>query len=203
GVVNGHAPHTADASAAAEVVQAVPRFSYTMIDAPSEVRELPRARGAILVTDDETDVADAVLARLSEEGVRGVRIRCGAGCRQDAADAWTLDVADSGAVQQLADRFRQGDIDVAGIVHLLPLRTETRFEDLDVDGWDRCNRQQVKGLFHLARAFAADIRQAGEGGAAWVIAVTKLGGGLGSTADAQTALLPSQGGIAGLIKTLA
>src|SRR5262249_17368088 len=62
---------------------------------------------------------------------------------------------------------------------------------------------ELKGLFLLAKAAAADLENAAKAGGASLIAATALGGRFGSGGCTNLDFFPGHGGIAGLVKTLA
>jgi len=114
-------------------------------------------------------------------------------------------------------RQRQGPL--AGIIHLLPLRPGANFEEMDFAAWRERLRLEVKSLFYLARAASADLKRSGAADGGWLVAVTAMSGtfatdslsGLsgqalrGSSGEDPTprAFFPGQGGLAGLVKTVA
>ncbi len=61
----------------------------------------------------------------------------------------------------------------------------------------------MKGLFLLAKAMAPDLETAARAGGACLVAATALGGRLASDGCDNKDFFPGQGGIAGLVKTLA
>ncbi len=62
---------------------------------------------------------------------------------------------------------------------------------------------EVRGLFLLAKAVAADLESAARAGGSCLIAATGLGGRFASTGSAVRDFFPGSGGVAGLVKTLA
>ena len=92
---------------------------------------------------------------------------------------------------------------LAGIVHTLAFETaRAGFAARDRLDSPRV-AVEVKGLFLLAKAMAADLEIAARAGGACLIAATALGGRFASAGCTTADFSPGQGGIAGLVKTLA
>ena len=104
---------------------------------------------------------------------------------------------------ELVAVVRQQHGAIGGIVHLLPLGDGMDFQAMDIGAWRDRLRREVKSLFYLARAAAEDLKQAGEAERAWLIAATAMGGACATDASGRRPFFPGQGGISGLVKTLA
>ncbi len=159
---------------------------------------LPRQRaglmegGCVVVTDDGRGIAEVLAARLERAGIRTERL----GGSSVAID-WTSPSAIDQAVANLRARGA-----LAGIVHLLPF-AEWPASSGSQDEWTSRVAHEVKGLFLLAKAAAADLENAARAGGACLIAATALGGRFASGGSANVEFFPGHGGIAGLMKTLA
>jgi NAD(P)-dependent dehydrogenase (short-subunit alcohol dehydrogenase family) len=118
------------------------------------------------------------------------------------AEAYAADLADPRQVEELLGRVRQRCGAVAGLVHLLPLAEPRPGED-----WGGRLDREVRSLFLLARGLADDLRRAAASGPAGLLAATAMGGTFGVGAGPEAALpdsfFPGQGGVAGLVKSLA
>ncbi|HTU17627.1 MAG TPA: SDR family NAD(P)-dependent oxidoreductase [Gemmataceae bacterium] len=75
----------------------------------------------------------------------------------------------------------------------------------DSESWTDRLQREVKSLFLLARGLADELQRAADGGNALLLTATALGGSFGSGTDTSLSddFSPGQGGIAGLIKSLA
>src|SRR5262249_6844350 len=91
---------------------------------------------------------------------------------------------------------------LAGIIHALPLASKPCTGGIETD-WSARVGIEVKGLFLIAKAMAADLESASHAGGACLIAATAMGGRLASAGRGRGDFFPGQGGIAGLVKTLA
>jgi len=142
-------------------VEPLPRYTVGLVEtAPLSVpARLPE--GPILITHDEGGIAEQLAQKISELGGTPVLIR-----RGDPAAA-------------------VGRSAIAGIVHLLPLRAATPFEELDAHGWRSRLDDDVISLFELVRDGAPRP--------GFLIACTR------TREDA----CPSDGGVAGLVKSIA
>ena len=101
----------------------------------------------------------------------------------------------------MLDRIRSRG-PLAGLVHALPLRQARSGQANEFD-WDGRVGEEVKGLFLLAKATAADLEKAARFGGSCLVAATALGGRFASAGCTSLEFFPGHGGIAGLVKTLA
>jgi NAD(P)-dependent dehydrogenase (short-subunit alcohol dehydrogenase family)/acyl carrier protein len=163
------------------------RFLVRAVEAPAVPGEPLRLAGArLLITDDGRGVADSLADLLRARGAQVV------------IAARTADLADPAGAAILLERFRAAHGPLTGLVHLLPLGGRAGLDLTDLTTFKRRIALEVSGLFHLARAAAADLRAAA--GSGLVAAATGRGGrfGLG-----ETAFFPGGAGVAGFLKTLA
>ena len=148
--------------------------------------------GCVVITDDGRGIADALAERLERADIRTERLGGSSGPIE-----WTSPSAIRAAVASLRARAP-----LAGIVHLLPLAVGPESSQFQNDWTDRVGRE-VKGLFLLAKAAAADLENAARAGGGCLIAATALGGRFASGGCTNLDFFPGHGGIAGLVKTLA
>ncbi len=113
----------------------------------------------------------------------------------------SVDWSSPSAIDSVLDRIRSRG-PLAGIVHTLALR-EARSGQLSTFDWEERVGEEVKGLFLLAKATASDLEKAARLGGACLVAATALGGRFASAGASSREFFPGQGGIAGLVKTLA
>ena len=148
--------------------------------------------GRLLITDDATGVA-TLLASILQAADVAVGLLGGPGQPVD----WSSRSAIESAVHLLRS---QGPI--AGIIHALPL---ARLRDERGAGPDWAARisAEVRGLFLLAKATASDLERAAQAGGACLIAATAMGGRFASKGSPSVEFFPGDGGVAGLVKTLA
>ena len=164
-----------------------------VVDAP-----LPRDRdglmpgGRVVITDDGRGLAAGLENELMAHGIPVERI----GGPEVPID-WTSPAALDSALDRLRSRGP-----LAGIVHVLPLGAKSSPDRIETD-WSVRVGVEVKGLFLLAKAMAADLETATRAGGACLIAATALGGRFASAGCEMAEFFPGQGGIAGLVKTLA
>jgi NAD(P)-dependent dehydrogenase (short-subunit alcohol dehydrogenase family)/acyl carrier protein len=170
-----------------------PRVQRRVLESVSA--PLPRARrglmsgGRVVVTDDGRGVAVELAARLEAAGVAVERLG-GPGRPVE----WTSPSAIEAAVDEVRSRGA-----IAGLVHAMPMRQSAPAEP-GGEGWSDRIGDGVKGLFLLAKATAADLESAAEAGGACLVAATAMGGRF--AAD-EAPFFPGDGGVAGLVKTLA
>ncbi len=172
------------------------------VSLPRGVPDLPRGGRVVLLTDDGRGVARELAARLAERGQPAVILRMGAAVANGDPRAFTADLSDPRQVEEVLACVRQHCGPPAGLVHLLPLASSPPGES-----WDARLGREVKSLFLLARGLAGDLGGAADSGPAFLLAATGLGGSFGAGCPAGMPLpasfFPGQGGVAGLIKSLA
>ncbi|PYQ24428.1 MAG: hypothetical protein DMF81_05445, partial [Acidobacteria bacterium] len=199
------APQAAQPTGEGELV-VIPRSMLAVVDAPALHGQGARFAPdrVLLVTDDGRGIAGMMAEEVQALGGRVVVVRhAGAlgASEQMAPGVYQADLTDAAAVARLVDRVRQEHGPLGGIVHLLPLAVREDFDAMDLAGWRAALARDVKSLFHLARAAAPDLKQAGSGDGAWVLAATTMGGAYDD--EPRRSFFPGQAGIAGLVKSLA
>jgi len=148
--------------------------------------------GRILITDDGHGVAGNLADCLEATGVPVERI---------GGDRGSVDWTSPSAIESVLERVRSRG-PLAGIVHALPLRAARAGARNEID-WSGRVGDELKGLFLLAKATAADLESAARAGGSCLIAATALGGRFASAGCTTLEFFPGHGGIAGLVKTLA
>jgi acyl transferase domain-containing protein/NAD(P)H-dependent flavin oxidoreductase YrpB (nitropropane dioxygenase family)/NAD(P)-dependent dehydrogenase (short-subunit alcohol dehydrogenase family) len=139
--------------------------------------------GVVVVTDDGRGIAQTLRQVLNADGHE-----------VEIVGPDRVDQTSPAAVERLLNHIRD-HAPIVGIIHASPLRP--------IDA-DLCRAAaEVKGLFLLAKAAAGDLESASRRGGACLVAATAMGGAFASAGTAPRDFLPSQGGIAGLVKTLA
>ena len=201
------APQAAQPTSQDELV-VIPRSTLAVVDAPPLRGHAGRFAPdrVFLITDDERGLAHTVGAELSALGGRVVLLRHAIGLGAEGQiepGIYQADLTDAGTAGRLVDLVRREHGPIGGIVHLLPLAEREHFEAMDLAGWRAALARDVKSLFHVARASAHDLRQAGDGRGAWVLAATTMGAAYEEDPSLRRPFFPGQGGIAGLVKTLA
>ncbi len=184
----------------------LPRLVLDVVEAPlTEIGAfVPDPGRLLLLTDDGGELATALAARLEATGGQVVRIRPGAELRELRPGLWEVELARPAEVEALVAQIRVRYGPIGGILHLLPANGEPGSLPADLHAWRLRLQHEVKGLFYLAKAAAADLR--GGGGRSVVLAATALGGswGLPHAGMAPAAeLFPGRGAIAGFLRTLA
>jgi acyl transferase domain-containing protein/NAD(P)H-dependent flavin oxidoreductase YrpB (nitropropane dioxygenase family)/NAD(P)-dependent dehydrogenase (short-subunit alcohol dehydrogenase family) len=184
-----------------DTAAALPRFRLTAAKAlTSRQSPFSLAQGAILITNDGAGVASRLAARLKHSGrpviVINVPEIAAVGRDPHTPEAATVDLSDWVHVEQFVENLGRSHGTVAGLIHLLPLMDFTEIS------WERRFAIESKGLFNLAKASAASLRSHGQQRAV-LLAATCLGGNFGIDSGGASAASRLQGGVAGVVKTVA
>ncbi len=164
----------------------LPRFLLTSRSCPLQEPLLQKVptRGWILVTDDGQGRATELAGLIAGQGGR-VEILA------------TADMKEA-ELRQRIQALRQVHGPANGLVHLAPLAAGPSYDDLDLAGWRARIRQESEVLFHLLQELAVDLAGADDG---VILAATAMGGCFGIEGGAD--FMPCQGGVCGLLKTVA
>ncbi len=174
------------------------RISPTAVGGLEGVMPVPVA-GVVIVTDDQTGIAESLTAQLAERRQAVALVRWGEETKRTEPGRFTSALASPADVTELVDLVRREHGPIGGLVHLLPLGPAPRAAEMDGGAWRERLRQDVKSLFHLAQALDADLKRAAQAGGACLIAATGMGGSFGLEAEE---FFPGHGAVAGLAKTL-
>ncbi len=171
----------------------------------SPVRRLVLDRAAAPLSDDRTGLRPGGAVVITDDG-RGIAHALGDVFRKDGhpvevLSPGCLDFTSPAAVDAALAEVREAS-PIAGIVHAMPLR-DVKAIGLDAGTWSDRIESEVKGLFLLARAVAADLDEASRSGGACLVAATAMGGAFATSSVLPGSFFPGQGGVAGLVKTLA
>ncbi|HEY7425063.1 MAG TPA: SDR family NAD(P)-dependent oxidoreductase [Gemmataceae bacterium] len=174
----------------------IQRMLVAAVDAPLLADVTPiLPGGTIVLTDDGAGIAAALAQRLRDFGQQTALVSAGPG-----ENAFHADLTNPQAIGELLARIHQQCGPVNGLIHLLPLAPPR-----DGQTWTERLQLDVKSLFLLTRGLADELQHAADNGSALLLAATALGGSFGSGTGANLPedFSPGQGGIAGLIKSLA
>jgi acyl transferase domain-containing protein/NAD(P)-dependent dehydrogenase (short-subunit alcohol dehydrogenase family)/acyl carrier protein len=158
----------------------------------------------VVVTDDERGVAQSLSEALQAQGHIVALVRMAAHTEALHPGLYRADLTSHAAVVELLELIRQRQGPVGALIHLLPLGDGHSIEPGEGAGVYDQIRKEVKSLFNLAKEVSQDLKEAAPQEGACVLAVTGMGGTFGSVpSHGQPAFCPGQGGVAGLVKTLA
>jgi len=166
--------------------------------------QLPLSVGdrLLILTDDEGGIAGALAGLLRQRGGTVVLLRPGDRRERlaDGTDVVPLENPDE--VAELLRVLRRERGSIGGVVHLTPLGRRGALHGGEVDPWRARLARDLKGLVHLLQAAGGDIRDAAMHGGGFVVTATALGIGFGGL-DSSSDFDPTQGGLTGLVKSLA
>ncbi len=186
---------------------------YTLAPVASPLHEpgagLAKDR-VIVVTEDSDDgddgrgLARTLAGELGRRGYPVALVRMGHETREDGEGRYVSALSSREEAGELMELIRRQSGPIGGIVHLHPLTPVPSMEDLDLEAWkDRINAE-TKSLFYLAKAASAELREAAAADGACLVAATAMGGAFATSLPSHGAEpFPGQGGVHGLLKTLA
>jgi acyl transferase domain-containing protein/NAD(P)H-dependent flavin oxidoreductase YrpB (nitropropane dioxygenase family) len=156
--------------------------------------------GVVVILDDERGVGEHLAARLLEEGHRAVRVSvCG---REDSLANLRLLTVSETSVRQLVAEVHDQYGSVAGIVHLGALSADSALVGFDVARWRERLATDFESLLLVLQALQPDLESAAASGGAVVLGAIGLGGAFAAD-GLGTGIFPGDGGLAGMLKTLA
>ncbi len=198
-------PGPADSVQGLRSVSRIERFTLRAVEAPLRRTARNQAKDRVLLlTDDEIGIAEAMASKLLAGGYQIALVRNRQGTRALGQGIYEVDLTSPKTVARLIDGIHREQGPLGGIVHLLPLGKGAEFAAMDLEGWRDRVRLETKSLFYLTKAANEDLKHATQAGGACVMAAAGMGGDfLSSPAVDSKQYFPGQGGIAGLIKTLA
>jgi NAD(P)-dependent dehydrogenase (short-subunit alcohol dehydrogenase family) len=172
---------------------------------PSPVRRLVLDRTAAPLSDDRTGLRPGGTVVITDD-CRGVARALGGLFREEGHPVEILgrgrvDLTSPSSVEAILTEVREAG-PIAGIVHALPLG-DAKPISLVAGAWSDRVGGELRGLFLLARAAGADLDAASRSGGACLVAATAMGGAFATSRVLPGPFFPGQGGVAGLVKTLA
>lgn len=179
---------------------------YTLATAeitPCDQTEERQITGTIVLTDDEDGIAESMAGLLLNRGNTVALVQLGSGAAETAPGRYTGDLTSTEGVAELLSLIRDRQGPIGGLIHLLALRTRRSLSEMDLAGWRTDLLFGVKSLFHLTKALHEDLKNAAQRGGACILAATRMGGAFGVDSSETATFFPGQGGVAGLMKTLA
>ncbi len=182
----------------------LPRFTVTAVTTPLENRAAKLASNRVLmVTDDGRGIARALTEKFEHQGYKVAVVELGGTREKMGKNCYGLKDSSEEAIAQLVETVRKRQGSVGSLIHLLPLKKWTSYEDIDLAGWSARISLETKTLFHLLRLLESDLKQAAKEGGACLLSATALGGGFASDPNVnQQEFFPGQGAIPGLLKTI-
>ncbi len=176
-----------------------PRFVFEAVEAPLHNHAQADLSGEVwLISDDGKGVGASLQERIRKAGASAILLKHGDHVVAEGNDAYTADLTDAASVKDVLSGIRGRYGAISGILHLLPLGTDTQFEQLDLAAWRHQIALEVKSLYHLTRENLNDFQ--GGSAQAKVVSVTKCGN-LGLLASGHSEFA-SQGGVIGFMRTL-
>ncbi|MEW5801870.1 MAG: SDR family oxidoreductase [bacterium] len=180
---------------------------------------LDKSRVVVITEDQERKLARCLADALKGQGYEVALIRM-ANAKEEhepehlshASEAlgnvpvYGADLGSCESVEAVLNIIRQKQGRIGGLIHLYPFASSGQaLSQMDLSQWRQRLRLEVKSLFYCARALEPDLRMetSGQHPETMLMAVTSMGGLFGSVPTySDRTFSPSQGGCAGLIKSL-
>jgi NAD(P)-dependent dehydrogenase (short-subunit alcohol dehydrogenase family)/acyl carrier protein len=154
-----------------------------------------------LLTDDETGLAESIARHLTAIGEVAVLLRHDAGPSVSSHTVVTVNLTEIDATLAAVDQIRKVHGRVDRLIHLLPLRLQQNWTEMNDAAWKHSIALDVHSLYAVTKAVQPDLEAAGSRGGAGVVAITGRGGDFG-LAGAE-ALVPLHCAVADFVKTVA
>jgi acyl transferase domain-containing protein/NAD(P)H-dependent flavin oxidoreductase YrpB (nitropropane dioxygenase family)/NAD(P)-dependent dehydrogenase (short-subunit alcohol dehydrogenase family) len=183
---------------------AIPRFTLRAVEA-----QLPSdsgggvVPGVYLITDDARGIAGAVGEVLRRHGAQVIIATPPDRPAAAEFNQVPCDLTDPSAIDELVKRLRREHGPITGVVHLAPLRPAPPWNEWDFNAWQRRLAVETQSLFHFARAVGADLKNRSAPAPGLLMAATALGGTSAILPPLVESFVPTQGGVTGLMKSLA
>ncbi len=170
------------------VADECPRCSAVCVETPigSQIRVL--TTGVVLITGDAGGVGSDLVAEFSA-------------CGRPVCCISSIQLSDPTAITKAVDAARRQHGRVAAVIHLAPLSPAPNFPGISTSEWQARQDTELKGLLYLLQAIEPELSAAEP--AVHVSAFTIGGGDFDSNVNANEAVCPWRGGIAGLLKVAA
>lgn len=185
--------------------ETVQRFTLSAVTTSYDGRSEPLpVNGVVVVTDDEKGVARSLVDKLKSRGQAVALVQPGSNTEKVEDGCYKAALHLPEEVARLLETIRQRQGHIGGLIHLLPLKIWISYDDMDFSMWKERLQLEVKSLFYLIKGMKKDLKRAQEKGRACIIAATNMGGSFASDpSSTNKQFFPGQGGIAGLLKTVA
>ncbi len=183
----------------------IQRYTLAPVASPLQEPDADVAKDSVVVvTDDGRDVARTLAGELRRRGYRVALVQIGHGKLEVGQGSYVSGLASLDEAGQLVDLIRSQGGPIGAIVHLYPLARQQSLADMDLQQWKHRLNAETKSLFYLAKAARDDLMRAGTSDGACLMAATAMGGTFAtSLPTAGFEFFPGQGGVHGLLKTLA
>ncbi len=185
--------------------QAVKRFTLVAKTRPSSgpFSAIP-ANGVLVITDDERGVARSLAKELKGRGCAVALAQFEAHTEEVEPGCYKAALDSTEGTAKLLELIRQRQGRIGGLIHLLPLKNWTPYNVMDLTRWRKRLQLDVKSLFYLVKGVEKDFKEPAEKGGPCIIAATGMGGSFATdSSQISQEFFPGQGGIAGLLKTVA
>ena len=182
----------------------LPRYRPLMVegpDLPMHLPDIPPER-VVLITNDANGIGSKLAEKLLSSGTSVALVDCGDTVKEASPGRYAADLSDFQQTRRLIERIHRRQGRLGAVIHLLSTADTGSMACSNLEDWRKCSRIYVKSLFNLAKASGKDLNQSAQKGTAWFSAVTAMGGSFGTDTSGER-FSPLQGGIAGLVKTLA
>ncbi|MBU0730453.1 MAG: SDR family NAD(P)-dependent oxidoreductase [Proteobacteria bacterium] len=183
----------------------LPRYEVRISEMPfqEDAKEVLPAKGVVVITDDEQGLAREIQGILQNKGLSTVLLRLSEAEESSAENELCCRFDSFEGASKAIGTIRKKYGPISGLIHLAGLREMMPYDKLTLSEWQKRLREDVKSLFYLIKASAADLQVQAETDRAWIAGITNLGGTF-TLEDliSESTFNPGHGGIAGMLKAL-
>jgi NAD(P)-dependent dehydrogenase (short-subunit alcohol dehydrogenase family)/acyl carrier protein len=189
----------------------IKRYTLAPVESPLQKPGPGLAKDRVIVVTEDGDggddgraVARTLAVELGRRGYPVALVRMGHETREDGEGRYVSALSSLEDAGELVELIRRQSGPIGGVVHLHPLTPAPSMEDLDLEAWKDRIHAETKSLFYLAKAASAELQGAAAEDGACLVAATAMGGAFATSLPSHEAeFFPGQGGVHGLLKTLA
>jgi acyl transferase domain-containing protein/NAD(P)H-dependent flavin oxidoreductase YrpB (nitropropane dioxygenase family)/NAD(P)-dependent dehydrogenase (short-subunit alcohol dehydrogenase family) len=196
-------PHEAAGDPGEESARSpVERFTLRLTEHPlAAERDALESGSVVVITEDEGEIATKVAELLEQQGYTAVRLCATDRQPQPSNNILPVDLTSPEDIASTIGRISEQYGSIAALLHLLPLRAQPSFDDVDVTSARATLQMETRSLFLLAQELREALESAAESSGATLLAVSGMGGAFGS--EGPSRFSPLQGALTGFVKTLA
>ncbi|MFH0340929.1 MAG: SDR family NAD(P)-dependent oxidoreductase [Chromatiales bacterium] len=156
----------------------------------------------VVITDDEQGIARLLGDTLVAQGHSVALVRMSNGTARMESGLYLANLLNPRTTAEILEVIRREQGPIGHIIHLLPLKLGSDPRELEISTWLNRVPFETKSLFYLVKAASIDFRKTPRHERNCIVAATSMGGAFAVGPTRTATFFPSQGGLAGFIKSL-